>query len=334
MYAINYIQRNVLITGSECQYKFGNAIAMDKWNSAIEIAEARFVMPLLGWNMYNDMCNSKNVLVTSGNITALQAFIDAQYPPAGSTTLSIGMIVNAVELPTMSAAYQLLWNQYLWKYVYECVYFIALSSNYAQFTAQGMVKNNPVGSVLGDKSTESVGIGLRDVKYLEDRVLLDRINPLQTVLEQWICTNKSTYPLYDSSRCDCQKSKRTTSFLLDIYDEDDDRWNRSNNQTPAPTPVPSPTYLGCTLILNIVASPNPSNVYLLCNLQTIAKEYPAGNTLVIPHLIGLTVNPVIQIDNGVPFLCPYDAATGTFDNTTGGGFNIGSTIIINYNERV
>jgi len=228
MYAKTYIQKNVLITAAECQYKFGEGIAPEKWNAAIEVAEARFVQPLLGYALYVDLCSKKNVTVTSGNIATLQTIFNTQYPPANSITLAIGDIVNAVELSTMTADYQALWNNALWTFVYECVYFCALSKNYAQFSTQGIMKNNPVGSVMGDSHSTSVGVSLNDIKWLEDRQLLDRINPLQAQLELYLCVNAAAIPLYDSE-CNCseynpynkQKVKRTTSFI-DIYPDECD----------------------------------------------------------------------------------------------------------------
>lgn len=233
MYALNNIQKNVLITATECQYKFGKAIAPEKWNAAIEVAEARFIQPLLGYDLYTDICNTKNVEVTTLNIAALQTIFNDQYPPANSIVLQVGNIVNAVEL--LSTEYQALWNNALWTYVYECVFLIGLPTNYAQFSASGIVKNNPVGSVIGDTHSNSVGVSLNDIKWMEDRALLDRINPLQAQLELYLCMNKADYPLYDSV-CNCkdydsknkEKVKRTTSFL-DIYPDDCDCDNYGYN---------------------------------------------------------------------------------------------------------
>lgn len=345
MYSVNYINRNVLITSTECAQKFGDAIAPNKWNSAIEIAEARFVVPLLGYDMYIDMCNSKNVTVTSGNISTLQAYFDAQYPPDGTITLQVGNIVNAVELATMSAAYQQLWNMYLYKYVYECVFFIALSSNYAQFTSQGILKSNPVGSVLGDNSTASVGIGLKDIKYLEDRCLLDRINPLQTVLEEWLCANKGSYTLYSNSNCNCLKSKRTTSFLLDIYDEEDNYYHRSwgNSNPITPTPTPAPLTSTCSIEITIKTTPD-GTLFGLCNLQTIPAQYePSATTLTLSNLIGKYVMMSGAMYNGSPANIAsyndgshigYDQATGTFDRTAQGGWIDGDVFSFLYTETM
>lgn len=336
MYSLNYIPRNTLITSTECTAIFGNTVSPEKWNNAIEIAEARFVMPLLGYNLYTDICAAKNVVVTSGNISTLQPFFNAQYPAGTGTavTLAVGNIVNAVELPTMSAAYQTLWNQYLRRYVYECVYFVALSANYAQFSSQGLLKSNPIGSALADSKTESVGVSLADVKWLEDRSLLDRINPLQTVLEEYLCANKGTYTLYSNSRCECLKSKRTTSFILDIYNDDDEygHYNRDNNPIP-PAPTPMPYNTTCSITAKIVAAPDINLLFPLCNLQTIQAEYPAGNTLTIPHMIGKYVTGIMTL-NSNPVSIPFDSVTGTFDNTEAGGFLDGDKFIFLYTETM
>lgn len=231
MYSLNLLDRNVLITADEVIKKV-NVTAIDPhlFLSAIEIAEERFVRPLLGSDLYEDMIDQKNVVVDAGNKAGLQAHIVLR-DKNSIYQLQDGDIVNAWELLDDPIEYQALWKERLWKFVAECVYFIALPENYAQFTTQGMVKNNPVGSVIGEKSSGSVGIDLKDIKYLNDKQLLERINPLQHSLEEYLCKNISKFPKYPSSKCQScdtegKKEVRTTSWVTGMYDSRDEELRR------------------------------------------------------------------------------------------------------------
>ena len=238
MYAINPTSKFVLISPDECTAKVSNsALDSKKWQMAIELAEARFVIPLLGYKLYKDICNQKNVIVTNGNIVALQTLFTAQFGTNINTNpnvvLKVGQIVNAVELITATPSYISLWNEALWNYVFNCVYFIAMTENYAQFSSDGLLKNNPIDSAIGTESAKSVGISLADLRYLNDRWLLDRVNPLQDVCEQYLCANITLYPLYPIQKCekwgcfnnsssnnDGELTKRTTTFI-NIYEDED-----------------------------------------------------------------------------------------------------------------
>ncbi len=210
-----------------------------------------------------------------------------------------------------------------------------MPANYAKFTSAGIIRNNP-NPMFVDESHgggTSTGITLSDLKYLRNDVLLQNISVMQEAVEKFICANQSDYPLiprqsYSKWEKDSADTRKTG--LIFLYDDECDK-PCSNVSVPAPASIPQTR--ACTLVLNIVTTPDPSQQYLLCNLQTIPREYPAGNTLIIPHLIGKIVNPNMLIGL-TPCLCPTDPATGTLDNTAGGGFPAGTTVIINYNELV
>lgn len=338
MYSINPLTRFTLITPDECTAKISNA-SLDsvKWLPIIEIAETRFVIPLLGWNLYYDICNQKNVTVTSGNIGTLQAFINAQFAPGVIPTLVVGMTVNSAELVTMPAAYQSLWYQALYNYVFNCVYLLALTDNYASFNSSGIQKANPLDSSLGGASAAKVGISLPDLKFLNDNILLGRINPAQDFLESWICANVANYPLYPYQNCQHRFDEhgnisRTTGFV-NIYEDEDDCWgrhhSRNNFPIPTPSPTPQPAKVTCSISITIVPIPD-GTLYPLCNLQTIPAQYaPSTTTLQLTNLIGKNVNAIglyngaaITIGTGnTTMQIGYNIATGTFDRTLQGGFN-------------
>lgn len=338
MYALNPLPTNVLITPDEVlRYFPGNSIDPNIFSSAIQLAEQRFVVPLLGYAFYQQFCTQKNVLVTPSNIATLQAMF-----PATFNTLQVGNIVNAIDLVTVTAENVLIWNNVLWPFIAQCVMFTALPANYAKFTSQGIQKLNPAPAFLDSSAAgTSTGISLRDLQYLRNDILLQNISVMQDALEQYICANKASYPLipahtYSKWEKEAKKDTRKSGLVF-IYDDDCD--DRPYNNTPAPAPTPVPQTRACTLVLNIVASPDPSHLYLLCNLNTIPLEYHAGNTLTIPHLIGKIVNPNILVGL-TPCYCPTDPGTGELDNTLGGGFQVSpdpanpTQVIINYNEIV
>lgn len=358
MYAINPISRNTLITPDECTVKLPNSsLDSKKWIAAIELAEVRFVMPLLGWNLYNAICAEKNIIVDAGNLSALQAIFTAQFgtdPTTGdpNVTLVVGNIVNSIDLGTVSAANRNLWNQALWNYVFNCVWFIAFTENYAQFSSSGLQKNNPLDSAIGSDHAASVGISLNDLKYLSDRILLDRINPLQDYVEQWLCVNRASYPLYPYANCedrettDGQYGKRRTSTFINIYEDDDEDecWrNRNNYPVPTPSPTPTPVTSTCSMVLQIVTTPD-GTLFLLCNLQTMPAQYAASaTTLTLSNLVNKYVNASGAFYNGNPvtigptntgLVIGYNQATGTFDRTLQGGFNDGDTFSFLYTETM
>lgn len=359
MYAVlpYSISRPTLITPDECTAKLPNAsLDSAKWKAAIELAEIRYVEPILGWNLYTDICTNKNALVTSGNIVALQAIFTAQfgYEPDGTTpkvVIAVGQTVNSIDLVTVSAAYKNLWNNALWNYVFNCVYLVAIVENYAQFTSSGVQKANPLDSAIGTTSAANVGISLNDLRFLNDKLLLDRVNPLQDYLEKWICVNITQLPLYPVCKCqDRWEMKggeivsRTTQFI-NIYEDEDNNWHKgwwdNNWPIPSPTPTPVPVTATCSIILTIATSPN-GTLFLLCNLNTISAQYVPGMTLFIPDLVGKNVNAIALYNGGTVTIgvtntssvIGYTQATGIFDRTLQGGFNDGDTFVFDYTETM
>lgn len=246
MLGINPISRNVLITPDECTAKLANSsIDSHLWASCIEVAESKFVLPLLGWDMYQDICTQKNVVVTSGNIVALQVIFTAQFgtdPVSGNpkVILTTGQVVNGPEQITTTPAYATLWNQALWNFTYQCVYALSLPGNYAQFTSSGIQKNNPLDSAIGTTSSANVGISLNDLRFLVDNQLLDRINSAQNYLEWYLCANAASYPKYPTDNCEKYLPSTANgssgliparaSTFINIYEDEDRRGNRTGHR--------------------------------------------------------------------------------------------------------
>ncbi len=235
MYSLNLLSRLVLITPDEVIARINiTAIDSHKLLSAIEIAEERFVRPVLGSDLYEDMISQKNVIVTEDNKEDLQTHITLKQGN-GIYQLQDDDIVNAWELMTETTAYQDLWKQRLWSFVAECVYSVAIPENYAQFSTAGIMKNNPIGSVIGDKTTASVGIDLKDLKYLNDKQLLERVNVLQRSLEEYLCKNLVSLLKYPAKRCQScnddghKKDEKKTSWVTGIYDHEDNNRRRIEN---------------------------------------------------------------------------------------------------------
>jgi len=320
---------NVLITPDEVLRFFpGNSIDPNLFSSVIFMAEQRFVVPILGPTFYQQFCTQKNVTVTSGNITELQAYFTNR-----NITLNVGDIVNAIDLPTVNPVNATLWNNVLWPYISECIKFTALPSNYAKFTSQGIVKNNPAHTFIDSSNAgTSSGISLDDLKYLRNDVLLQNISILEDTLKTYLFLNATLYPCVPNIKNE-DKEKSRKSGLVFIYDEDDcDNRRERYMPPPSPNPVTVPYTMTCSITALIKTSPDGST-YTLCNLQTIPAQYPIGNTLTLSNLIGKYVTGIMTL-NGNTVSIPYNAATGTFDNTAGGGFNDGDTFIFLYNEKM
>ena len=226
MYRLNLTYRNVLITADEviARTPTSHTIDPDKVQHAIEIAEERFIVPVLGANFYDALAEEKNRHVTAGNKAALQAIIETAFAGSQPYVLLEGDIINASEF--LSEANRKLWNGHLWKLVAECVRFTAIPEAYAQFTASGIMKpNTSTGSIGMTDAGKGVGVDLRDAKWLVDKWLQDRIDPLIEALKRYICRNRGNYPHYGGTCEGCgedgNSNSRKSSWVLGIYDDDD-----------------------------------------------------------------------------------------------------------------
>lgn len=234
MYRVNPLMRNVLITTDEVIFHAPTMHTLDSRmiEQSIIVAEERFLRPTLGFSFYEALIDQKNLEITSGNMAAQQALLDASMPmpPEGVTNpvLAEGDIVNAWEY--LSADNKSLWKQVLWKFAAEAVLLLSLPEGFVQFTSAGAVHNQPS---TGPMSTTGVVTPeLRSVKWAMDKKLMDRIDPLQQAVHIWLCKKKeddsSKYPLYKKD-CACDENgvayKRKTDVILGLYDDEDNSTN-------------------------------------------------------------------------------------------------------------
>lgn len=224
MYRLNELQRNVLITVDEVvrQAPTKQTIDAKMIQNAVIIAEERFIRVALGDDYYDALLEEKNLVITSGNMVAQQSNIDAAFLNRNDKpkALVVDDVVNAVEY--MSNESKALWNQFLWKLTAECVMLVAMSDAYVQFTGAGVIHNNPVLTPLGGGG--EVTPDLRSIKWVMDKKMNDRIDPLMESMHQWICRQKDSdstkYSLY-TKHCNCNHKgiayKRKTDIVLGIY---------------------------------------------------------------------------------------------------------------------
>jgi hypothetical protein len=230
MYKVNTLPRKVLIVSDEV-IAWGpvtNDPEVGNIEKAIQIAEERFVKPLICKDLYNDFRDQKNVVVTDINKDFLEDFFTG-------TTLEIGSLVNAIEF--CDAWYQTLWTEHLWKLLSECVIYVASPTNWSKYSAAGELVNNPK-SISSDTGSGGNSVDLADIKWKMDKLLMDRIDPLIASTQEYLYDNRGHFPLHncrDFSNC-CSDNvgstvnnsgisfQRKTAWVHGLYD----RINRRN----------------------------------------------------------------------------------------------------------
>ena len=190
MYRINLLPRNVLITTDEviAASPVEDVPGVKNILQAIQIAEDRFVKQAIGYQLYDDLRNSKNELITDINIEFLEG------EDAFNCDLTEGTIANAIEF--CSTAYQNLWNEHLWKLTAESVIYVATLTNWSRHTASGEMVNNPK-SISADNGSGGNSIDLADIKWKMSKIQQDRIDPLIAATQEYLFLNRASYPLFN-----------------------------------------------------------------------------------------------------------------------------------------
>lgn len=232
MYQVNSLNVKCLITPREYIGQSPSTEVIDErmiWSNIL-IAERRFILPLLGYDFYTALVDSKNVVITSGNQAAMLTKVNDYLTSISGTTITssdlpVGMMVNAAE--EMTEANQTLWKDYLCKLAAEAVELVMIVPTWVQHTNQGQQKNNP--EVIGGNGQGSASADLKEVKYKEDKFLQDRIDPLTAALKMFLCKNKTTYPLYTGAcgenDTDGVSFHRKSPIIMGIYDDDETTCN-------------------------------------------------------------------------------------------------------------
>ena len=121
----------------------------------IKSAEERFLLPLLGSALYDDMILQQNANVSNYN------------PDAGAIVL---------KFPT-NPAYESLWTSYVLRYIGYVIYYEALPYLTFQVSSKGIFTN--------DSEFASNG-GLASVKFMQDNTL-QKIDNLKPLIEKYLC---------------------------------------------------------------------------------------------------------------------------------------------------
>lgn len=227
MYRLNTLQKKVLITPDEVIFHAVNedAVSPKAIRNAIIVAEERFIRPALCYDLYEAIVAAKNIVITEENKAAYQAKFDSSRPPgAQAYTLKAGDLVNNMdELPT---PFKTLWAEHLWKLTAECVMMMQVPDSFVQTTTEGMVYKNPPAGPMNTGGV--VTPELRSVKWLMDKKLMDRIDPLLEAMHVWLCKQKAAnagaWGLYCKA-CDCDANgvayKRKSDLVIGLYDDDE-----------------------------------------------------------------------------------------------------------------
>lgn len=143
-------------------------------------AEERFILPILGKNLYNDMVLQQNPA-------------ESNYNPA------VGAIVQKfLTVP----AYEALWTSYLMRYVAYSVFYEVLPFLAMQVSSKGIYQND---------SEFAQNAGVSGVRFLQDN-MMQKIDNLSPLITEYLCQNKTDYPLYDSKKCPCNECEYCNNF--------------------------------------------------------------------------------------------------------------------------
>ncbi|WPV66276.1 hypothetical protein [Chitinophaga sp. LS1] len=227
MYRLNPLMRDVLITSDEVIFHAPTKHTLDPRTieQSIIIAEERIIRPALSDDLYYAMVEQKNQTVTTANKEALEQQVNDSLPEGSDpVVLSIGDIVNAFEF--LNEDYLKLWKQHLWKLTAEVVMLGATPESFVQFGSAGVIHTVPASGPMN--TAGEVSPELRSVKWLMDKKMMDRIDPLTQAMHEWICRNKIKYPSYQKE-CGCDSKgvayKRKSDIVLGIYDDIDNPSN-------------------------------------------------------------------------------------------------------------
>lgn len=216
MYRVLKSTRKTLITADEvvAVTATDNNVDPRQIDAAIQIAEDRFIRNSICQNFYKDFVNRKNVVVTLVNELYLEGLVGAN--------LEVGQVVNAIELVS-DQDYVDFWHEHLWKWIAECVVYVASPTNYSRFTSSGEMENNP--NAASFEGQNSASVPLANMKWKMDKMMQDRIDPLRAAAELYLFNNIGLFPYVDCKNWDVVTTPtgvsklRKSGWIFGIYDD-------------------------------------------------------------------------------------------------------------------
>jgi len=137
----------------------------------IQSAEERHLIHILGTALYNDMVLVQNTAVSNYN------------PDAGALVDKFPADPN----------YETLWTMYLLRFNSYIVWYEALPFITMNVTSKGIYQNDSEFATNG---------GLSAMKFMQD-TMMQRMENLKDIIKDYLCQNKASYPLFNSSHCPC-----------------------------------------------------------------------------------------------------------------------------------
>lgn len=215
-YRKNLLKKNVLITPEDVIFHAPTKHEVDHRMiiSSIIVAEERFLKTELGYDLYEELIAAKNVLITSANKVAQETLT--------GLTLAVDDIVNGEGY--LTPVQRALWDKHLWKLTAECVMVSAYPEGFVQYGSEGTLHNNPPAGLM--VTSGHVVPLLSSLKWVVEKKVKDRIDPLIRSMHEYICKNEADFPLYGKECESCKDSeadyrRKFQGIAMDLYDDVD-----------------------------------------------------------------------------------------------------------------
>ena len=185
--------------------------------------EERFMKKLMCKSFYYEFRDAKNKIVTADNKAALEAQVNVGNS-GEPIVLKVGEMINAIEF-VQDDNWKEWWFEFGWKILAECVVYVASPVNWIRYEAQGMMQNNPKSVAITNDGQGAASAELKDVKWMMDKMLMDRIDPLIEASHEWLCDHKGSFPGYNCKRCHCDDDgngvswQRKSPWVHGVYDK-------------------------------------------------------------------------------------------------------------------
>lgn len=219
MYIVSNLNRLAIISVDEVIASIPSDMnpSVTHLEKSIVVAEERVLKPAMCFDFYYELRGLKNKIVTDGNKAELQSKFQT------GTTLSVGEVVNAIEL-VENEKYREWWNEFGVHIAANAVMYMSTPMNWLRTTSAGEVLNSPKTLVLDAKGSTSGD--LKDVQWKMNKLFQDWIDPLIAASDEWLCKNKQYFPNYNCKKCaDCGCGESASgnvtrkSAWINLYDD-------------------------------------------------------------------------------------------------------------------